>query len=64
MRKKQIIFLFLFLFFLTLEKVHSKKPRTLLLSVGISHFEDKNWNPLLYASKDATSIHKKLVGRY
>ena len=59
MKKKQIIFLFLL--FLILEEVQAKKPRNLLLSIGISHFEDKNWNQLQYASKDATSIHKKLI---
>ena len=52
-----------FLFFLLLNKAFAEPQppaRKLILSVGVSHFKDKNWNPLKFASKDATSIHKKL----
>jgi hypothetical protein len=58
MVKKQI---FLFIFCgLFLGTASAKTPRKLLLSVGISHFEDLRWNPLRFAFKDASSIHHKL----
>jgi hypothetical protein len=54
-------FLYLFIFLLIFPpQVKAKESRRIILTIGISHFKDKTYHNLKYASKDGTKLGKFL----
>ena len=53
-------YFFLIYFLLVYQSIEAKTERRLILTIGISHFKDKNYHKLKYASKDGKKLSQFL----